>query len=229
MADSFASGKPDYSALGVHLPYDLFWRGWLDATDKISIRDCTHAGVPVADVASRDVADGGLGGVHRGEHATEDGEHGVDSEGADVELHNSWPHGGSHSSVSHQDRGESLNEVREGVGAASLNLRPREGRKDDAGKRRYDLIPVEALREVADVYTMGAKKYDDNNWRHGMAWHRIIRAAMEHFEKWRGGEVRDLEDGQHHLASVVWCCLTLMTYEKEYPEGDDRWKRDAAK
>lgn len=96
------------------------------------------------------------------------------------------------------------------------------GVKNDAGKMRYDLIPPEPLEKVAFVYTMGAGKYTDHNWRKGMAWSRVIGAMMRHIEAFRGGEALDQKDGQHHLASVVWCALTLMEYERTHPEFDDR-------
>lgn len=97
-----------------------------------------------------------------------------------------------------------------------------EGRKDDQDKLRYDLIPVRPLAEVARVYTIGAKKYDDNNWRKGLKWGRVFAAMMRHAWAWMRGERFDPVDGQHHLASVCWCALALMEYEDTHPELDDR-------
>ena len=96
------------------------------------------------------------------------------------------------------------------------------GVKNDAGKLRHDLIPPEPMKQVAFVYTMGAAKYTDHNWRKGMAWSRVIGAMMRHVEAFRAGEALDQTDGQHHLASVVWCALALMEYERTHPEFDDR-------
>lgn len=96
------------------------------------------------------------------------------------------------------------------------------GRKDDAGKLRYDLIPPYALEALTYVYTIGAKKYDDHNWLKGMKWSRVTAALMRHLEAWRAGEINDKEDGQHHLASVAWCAFALMVYEKEQLGEDDR-------
>ena len=97
-----------------------------------------------------------------------------------------------------------------------------EGRKNDTGKLRFDLIPVRPLEKVAEVYTIGATKYDDNNWRKGLKWGRVFAAMMRHAWAWMRGETHDPVDGQHHLASVVWCALTLMEYEVTHPELDDR-------
>jgi hypothetical protein len=97
-----------------------------------------------------------------------------------------------------------------------------EGRKDDKGKLRYDLIPVYPLTLLAEVYTIGSIKYDDENWRQGISWKRIFAAMMRHAWNWMAGEEYDNETGQHHLASVAWCAFALIEYEKTHPEFDDR-------
>lgn len=88
-----------------------------------------------------------------------------------------------------------------------------EAKKNDAGKLRYDLIPPEPLRELARVYTIGAAKYADDNWKKGLARERVIAALMRHMEKYRAGEQIDAEDGQYHLSSVAWCAFTLLWYD----------------
>lgn len=100
------------------------------------------------------------------------------------------------------------------------------GRKFDKGKLRYDLIPVTALKEVARVFTIGANKYGDYNWRGGLPYSRIYAALQRHANAWWGGEQLDAEDKQHHLASVAWCALVLMVYERLHPKLDDRIKDD---
>lgn len=101
-----------------------------------------------------------------------------------------------------------------------------EGIKYDKNKLRYDLIPVIPLKKVAEVYTIGAEKYDDRNWELGMDWGRIYAAMMRHANAWWGGEQNDQIDGQHHLSSVVWCALALMEYERTHPEFDPRTKNN---
>lgn len=96
------------------------------------------------------------------------------------------------------------------------------GTKYDQDKLRYDLIPPFALEQLARVYTHGARKYSDNNWRKGMKWSRLYGALMRHIEAWRRGEDYDEESGCLHLASVAWCAITLMEYRGCYPAGDDR-------
>lgn len=100
-----------------------------------------------------------------------------------------------------------------------------EGRKDDSGKCRFDLLPLDALWEVGKVYTLGAKKYDPWNWAKGIAYSRIIAALLRHLFKWVMGETFDPEDGQHHLSSVVWGGLALLHFDlnqDRFKEFDDR-------
>ena len=99
-----------------------------------------------------------------------------------------------------------------------------EGRKEDNGKLRYDLIPSYALERLAEVYTIGAGKYADNNWRGGLKWGRLFSALMRHAWAWWRGEQLDRVDGQHHLASVAWTAFTLMEFEKYGLGEDDRWR-----
>ncbi len=91
------------------------------------------------------------------------------------------------------------------------------------GKNRHDLIPEWAIDELALVYTYGCKKYDDDNWRKGLAWKKnVIGPLKRHLSKWLRGEIRDDESNCHHLAMVMWQCIALMVYEKYSLGQDDR-------
>lgn len=96
------------------------------------------------------------------------------------------------------------------------------GRKDDSGKFRYDLIPAYPLERLAEVYTIGAKKYADRNWELGLGWGRVFAAMMRHAWAWWRGETYDPVDGQHHLSSVAWCAFALMEYEHTKKGEDTR-------
>jgi dATP/dGTP diphosphohydrolase len=96
------------------------------------------------------------------------------------------------------------------------------GRKDDSGKLRYDLIPTGPLEKLAEVYTIGAKKYSDRNWERGLSWGRLYGALQRHANAFWRGESRDPVDGQHHLASVAFCAFALLEFERTHPELDDR-------
>jgi len=85
-----------------------------------------------------------------------------------------------------------------------------EGRKDDFGKTRFDLLPWAALEQVAKVLTKGAEKYAPENWRKVDGWRwRYFRAAIGHLAKWRAGEKLDPEWGLPHLAHAA-CCILFM-------------------
>lgn len=96
------------------------------------------------------------------------------------------------------------------------------GVKYDAGKPRYDLLPVWPMKQVALLYGMGAAKYSDRQWELGMRYGKVYAAMQRHATAWWDGETHDPEDGQHHLASVVWCALALMEYEHRKTGEDDR-------
>jgi len=118
--------------------------------------------------------------------------------------------------------GEAWPAVKEETKEYVATAGPAEGRKNDSGKLRYDLIPSGPLAKLAEVYTIGAKKYDDRNWEKGIKWGRIFGAMMRHAWAYWCGESLDPVDGQHHLASVAWCAFALIEYERTHPELDDR-------
>lgn len=100
-----------------------------------------------------------------------------------------------------------------------------QGHKDDAGKPRFDLIPMEVMLELAKLYTLGAKKYDDHNWKKGLSYSRTHSAMMRHFVFWWLGEDIDPDNGQHHLDSVIWNAIALRYFElhrDKYKQFDDR-------
>lgn len=91
------------------------------------------------------------------------------------------------------------------------------------GKNRHDLIPPWIIEELAKVYTYGAQKYEDDNWRKGLAWREnVIGPLRRHLNKWLRGEKLDDESNCHHLAMVIWQCAALMIYEKYSIGQDDR-------
>ena len=96
------------------------------------------------------------------------------------------------------------------------------GVKHDGGKTRMDLLPPEALREIADVLALGAQKYDAHNWRKGFAYSRLIAAALRHLFAWVGGENKDPESGKSHLAHAACCLMFLITFEQTHTGTDDR-------
>ena len=85
--------------------------------------------------------------------------------------------------------------------------------KYDSEKIRVELLPYNALLEIAKVMTIGAKKYGDNNWRKGMLWSRLYGACLRHLIAWYEGQDKDEETGLLHLAHAGCCILFLITYQ----------------
>jgi len=85
--------------------------------------------------------------------------------------------------------------------------------KYDSEKIRVELLPYNALLEIAKVMTIGATKYGDNNWRKGMLWSRLYGACLRHLIAWYEGQDRDEETGLLHLAHAGCCILFLITYQ----------------
>lgn len=97
-----------------------------------------------------------------------------------------------------------------------------EGVKLDEGKLRYDLVPQYPLEQLAKLYTEGAKKYDDENWRKGMEWNRIYAAIQRHLAEWRKGVSLDPETGVPHVIAAAWGCFALAEYERTGAGKDNR-------
>lgn len=90
------------------------------------------------------------------------------------------------------------------------------GRKADAGKARWDLLPWEELSQVVDVLTYGAQKYAPENWKHVAGpENRYFAAAMRHLIAHRRGDLLDDESGLPHLAHATCCILFLMHFQQE--------------
>jgi hypothetical protein len=102
-----------------------------------------------------------------------------------------------------------------------------EGVKYDDGKLRFDLIPAIPLEQVAAVYTFGAGKYEDHNWRKGLKFSRVFAATLRHLWAFWRGEDNDPETGIPHPAHAAWGCLTLLEFLRTRKDFDDRWKETA--
>ena len=87
---------------------------------------------------------------------------------------------------------------------------------------RFDLLPVEPLRQVARHYGVGAQKYADRNWERGYEWSKSYAALMRHATQWWNGEDVDAETGSHHMAAVTFHALALIEFAHTHPEFDNR-------
>lgn len=114
---------------------------------------------------------------------------------------------------------------------------------------RHDLIPIGPLRELAEHYGRGARKYEDHQWRAGYEWSKSYSAIQRHLAAFWAGEDYDVcpltrdgcvpfpgEDeipegrrycynhtGSHHMACVAWHSFTLLEFKDRFPNFDDRY------
>lgn len=98
------------------------------------------------------------------------------------------------------------------------------GTKYDAGKPRPELLSADALLAISQVLAAGAVKYDDNNWRGGFNWSRLIGAAYRHLLAFHNGEDKDPETGLSHLAHLGCCVMFLIEHQTRNLGKDDRYK-----
>ena len=89
---------------------------------------------------------------------------------------------------------------------------------------RFDLIPARPMEAVARHYGIGARKYDDDNWRRGYNWRLSLGALERHLYRIKQGEDIDEETGSPHAAAIVFHALALLEFAETHPELDDRWK-----
>jgi hypothetical protein len=86
------------------------------------------------------------------------------------------------------------------------------GVKFDQDKMRWDLLPELSSEETAKVFTVGAKKYGDYNWKAGIKYSRLWAAARRHINAWIKGEKID-EIGTHHLANAIVNLMMALEFE----------------
>ena len=97
------------------------------------------------------------------------------------------------------------------------------GMKYDGDKARMDLMldgMPNALEQVAQILTFGAKKYADHSWQtvpSGKA--RYKAALLRHLTAHAKGEINDPESGMPHLAHAA--CNALFILELEQRDAAD--------
>ena len=113
--------------------------------------------------------------------------------------------------------------------------------KYDQGKPDFSLIPPDAERKLAELYTAGALVYGADNWCEGFSWRRVYAALERHAKAWLEGQDFDTgvftpKDpniapfvlGQHHMTSVAFYALMLVAYQLRGVGVDDRYKLEGS-
>ena len=89
------------------------------------------------------------------------------------------------------------------------------GLKNDKkdNKVRWELMPLDILNEIAKVYTAGANKYGDNNWKHlDNGYERYKGALLRHLA---ANDINPIDDDTQcfHLAQVAWNAMAMLWYK----------------
>lgn len=100
---------------------------------------------------------------------------------------------------------------------------PEKGVKHDSGKPGMDLLPYDALVEVAKVLDFGAQKYSPGNWAKGIEISRLIAAAERHIGEYKEGRDTDPESQLNHVAHAACNLLFILWMQKHLPQMDNRW------
>ncbi len=83
-------------------------------------------------------------------------------------------------------------------------------------------LPWEALQELGRIYSFGAQKYADYNFRKGYQWSLSFDAMLRHAFAFWNREDLDEESQLHHMAHATWHALTLTLFALTGKGTDDR-------
>lgn len=84
------------------------------------------------------------------------------------------------------------------------------------GKGRYDLLPWEAIHELALHCEQGAQKYGERNCEKGIPVHSLIDSAIRHLSYY----LRGMKD-EPHLRAAMWNIAFAIYMEQKHPEMQD--------
>ena len=83
--------------------------------------------------------------------------------------------------------------------------------KDD--KLMWDLLPLQLIKKIVEVYHFGAKKYGPNTWQNlENGYNRYKAALFRHLTAFEEGEIYDKESKLPHLAHMAWNAIALLHF-----------------
>ena len=92
-------------------------------------------------------------------------------------------------------------------------------RESNKYRGRFDLLPYEAIEELAIWYELGAEKYEPRNWEKGLSVSDCINRMVRHALKAASGWM-----DENHLAAVMWNAAGAITMMRRRPDlNDHRW------
>lgn len=88
--------------------------------------------------------------------------------------------------------------------------------KKDVEKGRYDLLPWDAIHELAIHCAEGAEVYGERNCEKGIPIHSLIDSAVRHLSCY----LRGMKD-EPHLRAAMWNIAFAIWMEKNRPDMQD--------
>ena len=88
--------------------------------------------------------------------------------------------------------------------------------KKTVEKGRFDLLPWDAIWELAVHCAKGAEVYGERNCEKGIPQHSLIDSATRHLACYQLGM-----DDENHLAAAMWNIAFALYNEKNNPEMQD--------
>lgn len=96
------------------------------------------------------------------------------------------------------------------------------GAKRSSKALRFDLIPAEGLRRLAQRYTMGAEKYGEWNWQKGLQDPEYIAQFKAHLFAHVVDYLEHACAEDDNLAAIAWGAFALMECERVQREQAGR-------
>lgn len=95
--------------------------------------------------------------------------------------------------------------------------------RDNAdNKPLMELLPLDLLMRVSAWYTLGAKKYGDNNWLKGQPQSWCVGSILRHLTKYCMG-MRD----EDHLSAIVFNALSMMNVDEYFQDNPELYNANA--
>lgn len=92
------------------------------------------------------------------------------------------------------------------------------------GKPRYDLVPLNMLKRLAELYARGAEKYGDSNWKLANTKEELERfrqSAFRHFIQWNMDET-----DEDHASAVVFNIFSFEYLKDKILQNNENKKND---
>jgi hypothetical protein len=86
----------------------------------------------------------------------------------------------------------------------------------DLSKGRYDLLPWEAIHELAIHCAEGAQMHGERNCEKGIPLHSLLDSAIRHLSCYMQGQT-----DEPHLRAAMWNIAYAIWTEKHHPEMQD--------